>query len=70
MIWFFERHERRLHYEIRRQTDGHDYEIVINHPDGRLEIERYSDDGALLDRAASLQNRLLGEGWVPPRASR
>lgn len=66
MIWFFERQQRRLHYEIRRHTDGDDYEIVINHPDGRLEVERYSDAAELLARSASLRVTLMNEGWAPP----
>lgn len=68
MIWFFERQQRRLHYEIRRQTDGHDYELVICHPDGRQEVERYSDPAVLLRRSAMLQDNLKNEGWRPPPA--
>ncbi len=67
MIWFFERQRRRLHYEIRRQTDGDGYEIVISHPDGRLEVERYSQPGEMLERWKALQHRLEREGWTPPR---
>ena len=66
MIWFFERQQRRLHYEIRRQTDGDDYEVVINHPDGRVEVERYSDPAELLARATSLHKGLINEGWSAP----
>jgi hypothetical protein len=66
MLWFFERQQRRLHYEIRRQTDGDDYEIVIHHPDGRLELERYSDPTQVLERSASLQMQLMLEGWAAP----
>ena len=68
MIWFFERQQHRLHYEIRRQTDGDDYELVICHPDGRVEIERYSDPVDLLRRSASLQSSLKDDGWAPPQA--
>jgi len=66
MIWFFERQHHRLHYEIRRQTDGDGYEIVIAHPGGRLEIERYSQPGELLERWQALQLELEREGWTPP----
>lgn len=66
MIWFFERHQSRLHYEIRRQTDGHDFELVITHPDGRQEVEHYSDPNALLDRSHHLQRMLRADGWQPP----
>jgi hypothetical protein len=66
MFWFFEKHQSRLHYEIRRQTDGPDYELVITHPDGRQEVERYRDATAVLDRSVRLQNSLIEEGWKPP----
>lgn len=66
MIWFFERHHSRLHYEVRRQTDGNDYELVITWPDGRQDVERYSECGTLLERTTVLQSRLAADGWQPP----
>jgi hypothetical protein len=75
MIWFFERQRARLHYEIRRETDGPAYELVITHPDGRQEIERYEDPAAIAERSALLQSSLTEDGWqappmrVRPRAS-
>jgi hypothetical protein len=67
MIWFFERHQSRLHYEIRRQTDGHAYELVITNPDGSQELELFADPLALLERSQDLQDALLSAGWQPPR---
>ena len=67
MIWFFQRQQDRLHYEIRHQTDGPDYELVITHPDGRQDIERYSDSGALLERSSRLQRSLTSAGWQAPQ---
>ncbi len=66
MLWFFERHESRLRYEIRRQTDGPAYELVITHPDGRQEIERFSDPAAITERSRALQTSLADAGWAPP----
>lgn len=66
MFWFFERQNAKLHYEIRRGTDGPCYELVITHPDGRQEIERYADPAAILDRSQHLQNTLIEAGWQPP----
>ena len=63
MIWFFERDESRLHYEIRRQADGHDYELVITSPDGRQVIEDYADPLELLHRTEELERSLRAEGW-------
>jgi hypothetical protein len=68
MIWFFERERARLHYEIRRETDGPDFELVITHPDGRQDVERYSDPAEVVERSRALENALAGEGWEPPRA--
>jgi hypothetical protein len=65
MLWFFARHEAQLHYEIRRQQDSDDYEIVITHPDGRQEIEQYSDTSRLLRRSADIQETLRADGWQP-----
>jgi hypothetical protein len=67
MIWFFERQQSRLHYEIRHQTDGHAYELVITHPDGRQEIELFVDPLVLIERSDDLQGALLAAGWHPPR---
>jgi hypothetical protein len=67
MIWFFERQDSRLRYEIRRQSDGDDYELVITLPDGRQEVERYSECGTLVERTTVLQTRLAEDGWAPPQ---
>jgi hypothetical protein len=67
MIWFFERQHSRLHYEIRHQTDGHAYELVITHPDGRQEVELFADPLVLIERSEDLQTSLRAEGWHPPR---
>ena len=66
MIWFFERQQSRLHYEIRRQTDGHDYELVITHPDGRQEVEHHADASALQERSVRLEDSLMADGWQHP----
>ena len=69
MLWFFEKRRARLRYEIRRQTDGPDYELVITFPDGREEIERFSDPAAVVERSLALQLTLTKAGWQPPTAS-
>ena len=66
MIWFFERRRAWLHYEIRRQTDGPDYELVVTFPDGRQQIERYGESAAVAERANRLVRSLIDEGWAPP----
>jgi hypothetical protein len=70
MIWFFERDRSRLQYEIRRQSDGDDYELVISWPDGRQEIESFSECGSLDARSVHLQSHLVEEGWASPAIGR
>jgi hypothetical protein len=70
MIWFFERHNAKLIYEIRRHVDGDDYELVVTFPDGRQEIEQYGDAHALVERSQRLQESLQAQGWRPPSTSR
>jgi hypothetical protein len=66
VIWFFERQAARLHYEIRRQSDGPAYELVITFPDGRQETERYEDSNAITRRSIRLERALTDAGWEPP----
>jgi|GEM_PF-1759415 len=66
MLWFFERDAARLLYEIRRQVDGDDYELVLTFPDGRQEIEKYQDPNTLIERSQRLQETLRKQGWTPP----
>jgi hypothetical protein len=65
MVWFYTKEQARLHYEIRRQSDGPDFELVVTHPDGRQEIERFEDSMKLLNRSQHLQQTLRAEGWQP-----
>jgi hypothetical protein len=66
MLWFFERQHSRLYYEVRRQTDGDNFELVITHPDGHQDVEHFADSLELLDRMRRLQHSLHADGWQPP----
>lgn len=67
MLWFFERQQLRLRYEIRREMHGQSYELVITHPDGREEVETYPDPSAALARSEHLRRVLVDAGWqIPP----
>jgi hypothetical protein len=69
MIWFFERRDARLLYEIRRQADGDDYELVVTFPDGRQEVEQFDNPHALIERSQRLQDSLRADGWIPPSST-
>jgi hypothetical protein len=66
MIWFFERQDARLQYEIRRQSDGPAYELVITFPDGRQEVEQFMDPSAITRRSIRLERALMDAGWETP----
>jgi hypothetical protein len=66
MLWFFEKEEARLHYEIRRERDGQRIELVITWPDGREQVEAYDDPADVLARSEILQHRLAETGWQAP----
>ena len=66
MLWFFEREDARLHYEVRRRTDGDEFELVITASDGRQRIEQFRDASDVEARSRQLQERLRAEGWRAP----
>ena len=66
MLWFFEKEQARLQYEIRREPDGQRIELVITWPDGREQVEAYDDPADVLARSEILQNRLAATGWQAP----
>jgi hypothetical protein len=69
MLWFFERRDDRLLYEIRRHADGDDYELVVTFPDGKQEVEKFADPHALIERSQRLQDSLRAQGWRPPSSA-
>lgn len=70
MIWIFERASERLRCEIRRETSGPGYELIITNPDGSQRMERFEDTSALIKRSLDLQMELIEAGWRAPSADR
>ena len=66
MVWFFEKQNSRLRYEIRGAENGPDLELVITHPDGREEVEVYVNPADALRRSEHLQRDLAAAGWRSP----
>jgi hypothetical protein len=65
MIWFYERGDQHLYYEIRLRDDGPGYELGLALPDGPLLTERFATEDALQRRFTELQTALIREGWGP-----
>lgn len=68
MIWFFERQHARLSYEIRRATEGTEFELVITQPDGSQQVEAFTDASLLMERSVRLRDTLAAQGWRVPDA--
>ena len=65
MIWFYQRCDQHLFYEVRLRDDGPGYELGLASPEGTLLTERFSNEETLARRFAELQAALLREGWGP-----
>ena len=69
MLWFFRKQNARVHYEIRRQSDGDEFELVITREDGREQIETFTNAKAAVERSQLLHDSLIASGWRPPEAA-
>ena len=65
MIWFYQRGDKHLFYEVRLSEDGPGFELGISYPEGTLLTERFMSEDALARRFAVLQASLAREGWGP-----
>jgi hypothetical protein len=65
MIWFYQRGDQHLFYEVRLRDDGPGYELGLASPEGTLLTERFVSEETLSRRSAELQAALLREGWGP-----
>ena len=65
MIWFYERGDQHLYYEVRLSDDGVGYELGLASPEGPLMTERFDSQDALARRFTELQAALVREGWGP-----
>ena len=65
MIWFYQRGDQHLFYEVRLRDDGPGYELGLSSPEGTLLTERFLSEDALTRRFAELQAALMREGWGP-----
>ena len=69
MLWFFRKQNARVQYEIRRESDGDDFELVMTREDGREQIEKFADARAVVERSQLLHDSLIASGWRPPETA-
>jgi hypothetical protein len=66
MIWVFERAREQLRCEIRRETTGQGFELIVTNPDGSQRMERFGETSDLIKRSLDLQMELIEAGWRAP----
>ncbi|HKY20460.1 MAG TPA: hypothetical protein VJM31_04500 [Vicinamibacterales bacterium] len=53
--------------EIRRDSDGSGYEMILTSPDGSQRMERFAGTDDLIKRTLDLQRELMESGWQQPK---
>lgn len=66
MVCFFSRADSVIRCEVRAVDDGSGYELVIDHPDDVVQVERFSGAETLNRRWVDVEGRLLRLGWRGP----
>jgi hypothetical protein len=61
MVWFFEKGEQRLTWEVRRRASA--YEIAVQHNDAAREVRAFDTPTELLAQLDRIPQRLLRDGW-------
>ena len=63
MIWIFERGNESLRLETRYENDTAEYVLIVHHPDGSHQTERFNDSVTFQTRLDSLEKKLGRENW-------
>ena len=65
MLYFFERQGSVMHCEIRVDSHGDGYELVIA-SDHAASVEHFQEPTEVSARWSELADRLVSEGWAEP----
>ena len=63
MIWFFDKDDQRLRYEISHDRSTGRYRVVVRRPDGSEYVEEIDQPADLIEKSVQLMNTLRTEGW-------
>jgi hypothetical protein len=67
MFYFFRRGPATLRCEVRADSNGEGYELIVDRPDAMVSVERFGEPPALNRRWSELERTLLREGWSGPQ---
>ena len=68
MLWIFERSGEQMRCEIRRDSAGAGYEMIVTSADGSQRMERFEETTTLIKRTMDFQRDLLETGWRQPKS--
>jgi hypothetical protein len=67
MFYFFRRGAASIRCEVRTDSGGTGYELIVDRPDAMVSIERFGAPPELNRRWREIERTLIREGWQGPR---
>lgn len=66
MFYFFRRGAHRIRCEVRTDSGGNGYELIVDRPDALVSVERFGAPPELNRRWREIERTLQREGWQGP----
>ncbi len=66
MFYFFRRNGSSIRCEVRVDSGGHGYELIVDRPNAMLTVERFGAPPELDRRWREIEQTLVREGWEGP----
>ena len=67
VFYFFRRGAASIRCEVRSDSDGNGYELIVDRPDAMVSVERFGAPPELNRRWREIERTLIREGWHGPR---
>lgn len=68
MFYFFRRNGSSIRCEVRADSGGLGYELIVDRPNATLTVERFGAPPELNRRWREIERTLVREGWQGPHA--
>ena len=66
MLWCFERADESLTLETRYDNDTAEFVVIVRHPDGREQTERFTDGDEYGEWLETFERNLEHQHWTRP----